>query len=94
MAGASARGGVRLPCSGLDLRRPDSTRMTQQQAERAADILLVAAAAGVAYFVLRDPALRRRAWQVIRSAAAASGPWLIAETQRAWAESAQTPSGL
>lgn len=69
-------------------------RMTEQQAERAADILLVTAAAGIAYFVLRDPALRRRAWEVFRGVAAASGPWLIAETRRAWTETSDAASGL
>ena len=61
--------------------------MTQEQAETVANALLGAAAAGAAYFILRDPRLRRRAFSAGRTAIAAAGPWLMAQARQAWAES-------
>jgi hypothetical protein len=61
--------------------------MTQEQAETVADIILAVAAIGAAVYVVRNPSLRRTAWRALRGAAAAAGPWLIAEAQHAWAAS-------
>jgi hypothetical protein len=59
--------------------------MTEQQAERVADIVLGLAAAGAAYYILKTPRLRRIAWGLLRTAIVGSGPaWLIAETMRGW----------
>ncbi len=61
--------------------------MTEERAEKIANVLMGLAAAGAAYVVLRDPRLRRSAWAILRSALAASGPWLVSEFRHAWAES-------
>ncbi len=63
--------------------------MTEAQAERLATLLLGAALTGAAYYILTTPPLRRAAWQLVRTAAAAAGPWLIAEARTAWAQSAR-----
>lgn len=63
--------------------------MTHAQAERLAALLLGAAAAGAAYLIVSTPKLRRTAWQLVRTAAAAAGPWLLAEARLAWADSAR-----
>jgi hypothetical protein len=66
--------------------------MTEQQAERVANVVIGLAVAGAAYYVLKTPQLRRIAWRLLRTAVASSGPaWLIAETRRGWdAGAAQT----
>ena len=62
--------------------------MTEQQAERIANLVLGLAAAGAAYYVLKTPQLRRVVWQAARNAVAAAGPaWLASETRRAWTRS-------
>ena len=61
--------------------------MTRQQAEKTANILIGAAAVGAAFFVLRNPALRRMVWRLARTAIATTGPVLAAEARRAWSES-------
>jgi hypothetical protein len=61
--------------------------MTDARAEKLANILTGVAAAGAAYYVLRDPTLRRRLGQIVRQAMTASGPWLVSEVRHAWAES-------
>jgi len=61
--------------------------MTQEQAETVANALLGAALAGAAYFILRDPRLRRTAFSAGRTAIAAAGPWLMVQARQAWAES-------
>lgn len=58
--------------------------MTQEQAEKTANILIGAAALGAAYFVLRNPALRRKAWQIARTAMIAAGPAAFTEARRVW----------
>ena len=59
--------------------------MTEQQAERVANVVIGLAVAGAAYYVLKTPQLRRAAWGLLRTAVASSGPaWLIAETRRGW----------
>lgn len=68
-----------------------STRfhMTERQAEKVANLLIGAAVAGAAVYVLRTPSLRRLAWGLARNALAGGGPaWLLAETRRAWDGSA------
>ena len=59
--------------------------MTEQQAERIANICLGLAAVGAAYYVLRRPDLRRLAWGLVRNTVVGGGPaWLAAEALRAW----------
>jgi hypothetical protein len=67
--------------------------MTQEQAETVANALLGAAVAGAAYFILRDPRLRRTAFRAARTAIAAAGPWLMAQARQAWAESGASAGG-
>lgn len=63
--------------------------MTEQQAERVANIVLGLAAAGAAYYILKTPQLRRIAWGLVRTAMVSSGPaWVIAETMRGWNDGA------
>jgi hypothetical protein len=65
--------------------------MTQKQAERVANVVLVAAAAGAAFVVLRNPRLRRLTWQLARQYAA--GPlavWGAEMVREAWQESGRT----
>jgi hypothetical protein len=62
--------------------------MTEDRARRVANAVLVAAAAAAAFVILRDPRLRRSAWQLARAWAA--GPlavWATAELRHAWDES-------
>jgi hypothetical protein len=69
--------------------------VTEQSARRIANVAIGAAAVGAAYVVLRTPTLRRRAWQLARTAVAASLPWLAAEVRQAWAESGRRrPEGM
>lgn len=66
--------------------------MTDEQARKAANVVLGVAAAGAACFILRNPPLRRMAWQIVRTALTGAVPvWLGAELQRAWTESARQP---
>jgi hypothetical protein len=59
--------------------------MTEQQAERLANLVIGVAAAGAAFYILKTPSLRRMAWGLARNAMAGSGPaWLLAETRRGW----------
>jgi len=63
--------------------------MTDQQARSTANLVMVVAAAGAAYYVLRTPPLRRMAWVLARRWI--TGPvavWAAAEVRRAWDESA------
>jgi hypothetical protein len=63
--------------------------MTEQQARTAANTVLVAAAVGAAFVVLRSPSLRRVTWQLAR--AWVTGPlvvWAGQEIRRAWEASA------
>ena len=64
--------------------------MTEQQAERTANILIAAAAIGAAIYILRTPSLRRMAWQLAKGAIGTTGPaWLMTETRRGWAASVE-----
>lgn len=65
--------------------------MTEENAERIATIVMGAAAVAAAVVVVRNPVLRRRAWQIARAVIAASGPWIVTQAQQAWAESAARP---
>jgi len=66
--------------------------MSEEQAERVANILIGVAAFAAAYFILRTPPLRRMAWQLARTAIVTTGPgWLMAEARRAWNESGSPP---
>jgi hypothetical protein len=63
--------------------------MTQEQAEKTANILLGIAAAGAAYYVLKTPELRRAVWRAARAAVVSALPaWLMTEMRRGWSESA------
>jgi hypothetical protein len=68
--------------------------MTEEQARKTADILIGAAAVGAAYFILRNPALRRMVWQLARTALVATAPAVVAEARRAWAEGAPPQRGI
>lgn len=72
--------------------------MTEEQAHKAANIIMGVAAAGAAFYILRTPRLRRMAWQLARTAIGTAGPaWLMAEARRAWdgngTSQAPSPSG-
>jgi hypothetical protein len=60
--------------------------MTEQSAEKVADIVIGLALASAVYYVLRDPRLRRSAGQLARRALVSSGPWLFTELRHAWAQ--------
>ena len=65
--------------------------MTHKQAERVANVVLIAAAAGAAFAVLRNPRLRRLAWRLTRQYA--TGPlamWGVEVVREAWQESERT----
>jgi hypothetical protein len=66
--------------------------MTEEKAEKVANILIGVAAVGAVCYVLKDRARRRALGRVALRAAAASGPWLIGAARQAWAESAM-PAG-
>jgi hypothetical protein len=64
------------------------TSMTNERAEQAANIVLTAAAVGVAVVVIRTPALRRLAWRLAVTALTGSLPaWIANEVRHAWSES-------
>jgi hypothetical protein len=64
--------------------------MTEQQAEKAANIIIGAAALAGAYFILRDPSLRRVVWRTARRLVATTAPALMVEARRVWAQSADS----
>jgi len=64
--------------------------MTRQHAETTANIVLVAAAVAAGYAILRNPKLRRVAWQLARQYA--TGPlaiWGAELVREAWQDSAR-----
>jgi hypothetical protein len=62
--------------------------MTEQQARNTANLLMAAAALGAAVFVLRNPKLRRMAWDLARQYARGPLAAAVATTVRnAWDES-------
>lgn len=69
--------------------------MTEQNARRVADAVIVVAALGAAYYVVRTPSLRRLAWRLAVTSATGILPgWLAREVQTAWAESERGVSGV
>lgn len=64
--------------------------MDDERATAVADLLLVAAVAGAAWFVLREPARRRAAFRLARTWATGPLPAFLArELRAAWAASGQ-----
>jgi hypothetical protein len=66
--------------------------MTEHHARTAANIVMLGAAAGATYIVLRTPRLRRAVWELARTWV--RGPlavWAITEVRRAWEESRPAP---
>ena len=62
--------------------------MTEQQAQRAADVLIAVAAVGAAIYVLRTPPLRQMAFRLAGAALTGTIPaWLNGEVRRAWTAS-------
>ena len=62
--------------------------MTEESARNTANVLIAAAALGAAVIVLRNPKLRRLAWQLARQYASGPLPAAVAMTVRdAWNES-------
>ena len=66
--------------------------MTNAHAEKVADTLIGAAAAGAAFYILRDTTRRRVLGRIVRRVMAASGPWLFAEVRHAWAGTSAAPA--
>jgi len=67
--------------------------MNENQARTAANIIMAAAALGAAVFILRNPKLRRMAWQLARQYA--TGPlavWSTATVRNAWEASSAITS--
>lgn len=64
--------------------------MTEDTARKVANVTLGLAVAGAAYFVLRNPPLRRLAWRLAVVSLTGTLPaWLNQEVRHAWAESAR-----
>ena len=62
--------------------------MTEDNARRLANVILGAAALGVAWYVIKTPPLRRLAWRLTVTAVTVRVPaWFRRELQQAWAES-------
>ena len=62
--------------------------MREETANTVANVVLAAAAIGVAVVVVRTPALRRLAFGLARTAITTTIPlWLTSEVRQAWAES-------
>jgi hypothetical protein len=62
--------------------------VTEDAARKTANVLMGAAAIGIAYYVIRTPPLRRLAWRLASTALTISLPtWLGKEISQAWAES-------
>jgi hypothetical protein len=69
--------------------------MTEQQARNIANVVMAAAALGAAVIVMRNPKLRRLAWQLARQYA--TGPlavWTAGTVRTAWDESGRTSDRL
>ena len=69
--------------------------MTEETARTVANVVVGAAALGVAVYIAKTPPLRRAAWRLAVVALTGTLPvWFRNELQRAWAESGQRhPSG-
>jgi len=67
--------------------------MTQSSAEKVATVVLCAAAAGAAYYVLRTPQLRRAAWRLGLVALTGTIPaWVSREIRDSWEATGQRPA--
>jgi hypothetical protein len=65
--------------------------MTQENAQRAANVILGIVAVGAAYYVLRTPPLRRMAFQLAGAALTGTLPvWFRNQAQQAWSQSGET----
>jgi hypothetical protein len=67
--------------------------MTQSTAEKIANVAIGAAVAGVAYYVVTTPALRRLAWRLALTGLTGTLPgWFRQEIQHGWQESRRIPA--
>ena len=67
--------------------------MTHAHAEKAANLLIGAAIAGAACYVLKTPSLRRVAWRLAVTGLTGTVPaWFRQEIEQGWRESGGTPS--
>ena len=67
--------------------------MTQSTAERIANVAMGAAVAGVAYYVVTTPSLRRLAWRLALTGLTGTLPgWFRQEIQHGWQESGRIPA--
>lgn len=65
-------------------------RMTEANAEKVANVLIGAAVAGAAYYILKTPPLRRLAWRLTIAAVTGTIPaWLTQEIRNGWEASAR-----
>jgi hypothetical protein len=63
--------------------------MTHANAEKVANVLIGAALAGAAFYVLKTPPLRRIAWRLTVAALTGTIPaWLAQEVRSGWEASA------
>ena len=75
------------------MRRRTHGPMTEESAQRVANVILAAGVVGAAYYVIRTPRLRKLAWRLAVTAVTASIPiWFGREVEQAWAESAPGPA--
>jgi uncharacterized protein (DUF2236 family) len=64
--------------------------MNDDRADQVANVLLAAAAVGIAFYVARTPPLRRLAWRLMVTAVTGALPaWIGREVQHAWSEAGQ-----
>jgi len=62
--------------------------MTNEQADRVANVVMAAAAVGAAVVILRIPFLRRLAWRVVAIGVTGALPaWISREVREGWVES-------
>ena len=67
--------------------------MTQSTAEKIANVAMGAAVAGVAYYVVTTPSLRRLAWRLALAGLTGTLPgWFRQEIQHGWQESGRMPA--
>jgi hypothetical protein len=65
--------------------------MTEASAQKVATVVLGAAVAAAAYYVVRTPRLRKLAWRLVLTAVTVSIPaWLGNEVEQAWSASGRT----
>jgi hypothetical protein len=67
--------------------------MTQSTAEKIANAAMAAAVAGVAYYVVTTPSLRRLAWRLALTGLTGMLPgWFRQEIRHGWQESGRIPA--